>query len=179
MAETCSADGLPIAFKESPECNDLQSSPQRISFDVNQMINTFLGLSECAPSPSNTGFTAYLESCLLHIRNLIQFFRDPKSEKITIRDFVRGGRSIDVTLAPDLASVRDLIDQYLAAGNRMRTSDCSLPVDEILGSAVVGLGDAFKSFVEQLPAGSVETKCLENSTRAALGKLKTVEDVKE
>ena len=117
MIDAQSSDDLSMALTEYHQGNDFQSMLQRISFDLNQMINTFIAMRGCAPSPSNAGFTAYLESCLLHIRNLIQFFRDPKSEKITIRDFVRGGRSIDVTLAPDLAPVRDLIDQYLAAGN--------------------------------------------------------------
>ena len=168
-----------MALTEYHQGNDFQSMLQRISFDLNQMINTFIAMRGCAPSPSNTGFTAYLESCLLHIRNMIQFFRDPKSEKITTRDFVRGWRSNDVIQAPELAPVRDLIDQYLSCMNRRRTIDVSLRIEEILRSAVVELTKTFESFLDELPAGSIEKVLLENSTRVALEKLKTVEDFKE
>ena len=180
MAERSTDDRLPKAFQEPLECKDPHSSLVQVSFDVNQMLNTFFALRECAPSPSNTGYTAYLESCLLHVRNLLEFFDGTLNMwKITVLDFVPGDRSLDVIQAQHFILVRDVIDQYLVAGNGLRTRDCSLQIHAIIGAAVVALADAFKSFVEQLPAGSVETKCLENSTRVALEKLKTVEDFKE
>ncbi len=61
----------------------------------------------------------------------------------------------------------------------MRTVDFSLPVVEILRSAVVELTKTFESFLDELPAGSIEKMLLENGTRVALEKLSTIEDFKE
>jgi hypothetical protein len=61
----------------------------------------------------------------------------------------------------------------------MRTGDCSLPVDEILGSAVVAPAEALESFLDKFPAESAEKLLLENSTRVALRKLKSAEDFKQ
>ena len=171
MAKTYTADHLLRALRESAECNDLLSTLQQLSVDLNQMIHTFVALQQCAPSPSNTGYTAYLESCLLHVRNLITFFHNLEFEKITIRDFVPGERWIDATQAPDLAPVRDVIDQYLVAGNGYWLIDSASQFDQILCSAVVELADAFQSFMDLLPAGSTVKEFMENSTRVALGKL--------
>ena len=74
--------------------------------------------------------------------------------------------------------MRDLIDQYLAAGNRVRTSDCSSQINAIIGAAVVVLADAFERFVAMLPDGSRKKFLLEDSTRRALGKLRMLEIVK-
>lgn len=107
MAERSTADRLPKAFQEPLECKDPHSSLLQVSFDVNQMLNTFFALRECAPSPSNSGYTAYLESCLLHIRKLIKFFIDPPNlGEISVRDFAQGGCSIDVIQAQDFIPVR-------------------------------------------------------------------------
>ena len=61
MAETCTTDRLLRALTESPEFKVSQSPFQQLSFDVNQMIHTFLAMQQSAPSPSNIGYTAYLE----------------------------------------------------------------------------------------------------------------------
>ena len=180
MADNLTLEDPSKALNESPECKDPQSSLLQVSFDVNQMLNTFFALRECAPSPSNTGFTAYLESCLLHFRSVLEFFDGTLSLwKITVRDFAPGDRSLDVIQAPDLAPVRDLIDQYLSCMDRRRTTDFSLRIEEILDSAVVELTKTFESFLDELPAGSIEKVLLENSTRGALRKRKTLEDFKE
>ena len=169
-----------MAPMEHHQCNDLHSTLQQISFDLNQTINTFLALQQCAPSPSNTGYTAYLESCLPHVQNLLKFFTDGRDlGEVTVRDFPPRDSSCDVTQAPDLAPVRDLIEQYLVYGNWMEPSNCLLEFDQILGSAVAGLAEAFESFLDELPAGSTEKLLLENSTRVALRKLRTREHHKE
>lgn len=75
--------------------------------------------------------------------------------------------------------ISDLIEQYLVLGNRTRTSDYSLKFDQVLGAIAVELAGAFKSFVETLPADSKEKLHVENRTRVALRKLRTLEDYKE
>lgn len=154
-----------------PECENLQSSLRRISIDINQMINTFFALSECAPSPSNTGYIAYLESCLLHVRNLITFFHNLEFEKITSEDCEQEEHSSDVIQAQDFTLVHDVFDQYLVAGNRYWLIDSSSPVDQILRSAVVALAETFENFVKEFPAESAEKLLLEDSTQVVLGKL--------
>jgi len=54
-----------------------------------------------------------------------------------------------------------------------------LESDQILRSAVVELAETFERFLEMLPDGSREKVSLENSTRGALRKRKTLEDFKE
>ena len=115
----------------------------------------------------------------MHIRNLITFFRDLEFEKISVRDFVAGDHSLNVIQALDSNPISDLIQQDLVHGNRMRTSDCSFEFDQILGSAVVELAEAFESFLDQFPAESAEKSLLENGTRVALEKAKRLKDFKK
>lgn len=61
----------------------------------------------------------------------------------------------------------------------MGPGDCLLESDQILRSAVVELAETFERFLEMLPDGSREKVSLENSTRGALRKRKTLEDFKE
>lgn len=110
----------------------------------------------------------------------MKFFSDGSIPgKGTAEDFAREGRSSNVIQALDFRLVRDVIDQYLVAENGLRTVDSSLPVDQILGAAVVALADAFESFIDVLSVGSREKMLLENGTRVALGKLKKLKDFKE
>lgn len=151
MTDTQTVDDLSGALSKYPECQNLHSSLQRISFDIDQMIHTFVALQQCAPSPSNTGYTAYIESCLLHIRSLIKFFADPPNlGEIAVRNFAAGDHSLNVIQALDFTPVRDVIDRYLVAGNRMTMVDSSSRTHEILRSAVVTLAETFESFLEML-----------------------------
>lgn len=113
MIDAQSSDDLSIALTEYRQEKDFRSSLLQFSFDINQMISTFLAMQQCAPSPSNTGYTAYIESCLIHIRNLTEVITNaPSFRKITIRDFIPGERSLDVKQALDFSTVRDSIDHF-------------------------------------------------------------------
>lgn len=180
MADIQTIDDLLGALNEYPEYRDPQIAMHVIALDVNQMINSFTAMEQCAPSASNTGYTAYLESCLLHTRNLLEFFIDsPDPGKIIFRDFVLGSRLADLVQALDLNPLRELIDQYFAHMNWMRSTHFSSPVEEIIGSAVIALAEAFNSFIELLSGGLMEREFLENSTQRALKKLEKLEYFRE
>lgn len=75
--------------------------------------------------------------------------------------------------------MRDVIERYLVAGNRVTTVDSSSRTHEILHSAVVALAHTFESFVNTLPDDSTEKMLLENSTRVVMEKVKRLDDSRE
>lgn len=171
-------DTFKIRNKAHPK--NLELAMQVVAFEVTQMIDAFLAMQKVAATAiataTETGYTAYLESALLHVRNLMEFMIDKSvsATKITYRDFVSKD-DFHVDGLANFGPIRELISQHLVHMDWKRTlSDSTLvtiPVEELVASTIVALGETFRSFVNLLPAGSKERQFFEASTQASLGNL--------
>lgn len=169
----------PDTFKvrDVAHSKNLADAMQVVSLEVKLMIRAFIAMRQAAISATDTGYTAYLESSLIHVRNLIEFMIDtPAPTKITFRDFIPEGQFASRTL-PDLKSIRELINQNLVHMDWKRTvpgDSSSRPVGEVIESTVRTLANLFRRFIELLPTESNERQFIKRNTQASLEKLDRV-----